>query len=531
MTGGRARAALAGLVAVALLLAGCAAGPSLGDAGIVVGTALPVTSLDPAGDAGAGGELVAQQIYPRLLTVPPGGDAVTPDIAQSAAFDAAGAYVVTLKPGLSFANGDPLEARDVVASFTRQTAIRARGGPWPLLAGIASVTAKDARTVVFTLAAPGDQRFPEVLASPAGAVVDPRVFPAKALARDADVVRGQPFAGPYTLQSENPGDLLTFHANPGYRGRLGAPASPDITLKLYGDVRNLTADTTSGAIDLAYGGLGMRDLRSLRADDRVRVVSEPGGALHSLVFDLATMPYGTSQPGTDPAKAQAVRAACADLVDRGALATAGGGMTAPAWGFVPDHMTGSSTVLRDLTGDLRGGPDTDAARKALATAQVDLPVALTIVVPDDADAATTAEYAALKTQLETGELLSIDLQTVPAAQFAAKRGTGAYPVYAGGWRPGGTDPVTYRAPYLVGDAQLGSHYADPTGLGLIAKVGGDADATTRAADLALLQKQLAVDLPVLPLLQDRQLAASASGVTGVRFDGSYTLRFGSLRSR
>jgi peptide/nickel transport system substrate-binding protein len=532
MVGGRARAALGGLVAIALLLAGCAAGPSLGDAGIVVGTALPVTSLDPAGAAGEGGELVAEQVYPHLLTVPPGGDSVVPDIAQTAAFDASGAYVVTLKPGLAFANGDPLQARDVVASLTRQTAIRAHGGPWPLLAGIASMTAKDARTVVFTLTTPGDQDFPAVLASPAAAIVDPHVFPAKGLARDADIVRGQPFAGPYTLQSQNPGDLLTFHRNPGYGGRLGAPRSPDVTLKLYADARNLTADAASGAIDLAYGGLGMRDLRTLRGAPDVRLTSEPGGALHSLVFDLATMPYGTSQDGGgDPVKAQAVRTACADLVDRSALAAAGSGMAAPVWGFVPDHLAGASTAVRDVTGDLHGGPDSAAARAALMAAQVDIPVSLTIAVPDDLDVATAAEYTALKTQLETGELLSVDLQKVPARQFESKRGTGAYPAYAGGWTPDGLDPVTYRAPYLVADAQLGSHYTDPTGVALMAKVGGDADRTARAADLELLQRQLAVDLPVLPLLQERQLAAGASGVTGVRFDGSYTLRFGSLRAR
>ncbi|MFW8746005.1 ABC transporter substrate-binding protein, partial [Mesorhizobium japonicum] len=107
------------------------------------------------------------------------------------------------------------------------------------------------------------------------------------------VVAGQPFAGPYTLQSDNPGDLLTFHANPRYRGLLGSPRSPDITLKLYADPDRLAGDAVSGAIDLAYGGIGMRQLRTLHADRRIRVVSEPGGAMHWLAFDPATMPYGT----------------------------------------------------------------------------------------------------------------------------------------------------------------------------------------------------------------------------------------------
>src|SRR5689334_8448959 len=123
MTGGRRWRLPVVLVAVAALLAGCAAGPSLGSAGIVIGTALPVTSLDPAADQGADRELVAEQIYPHLLTTKPGGDELVPDIARSARFDDTGAYVVTLKKDLVFANGDVLDAHDVVHSFLRQTAI------------------------------------------------------------------------------------------------------------------------------------------------------------------------------------------------------------------------------------------------------------------------------------------------------------------------------------------------------------------------------------------------------------------------
>lgn len=529
MTGGRFRAVVVALLAAVLALTGCSAGPSLGDAGIVVGTAAPVTSLDPAGAAGAGGELVAEQVYPHLLAVPPGGSAPQPDIAAAAGFDASGAYVVTLKPDLRFANGHPLDARDVVASIARQRTLRPRGGPWPLLGGIASVTARDLRTVVFTLASPGDQRFPAVLASPAGAIVDRRVFSSHALARAQEVVAGQPFAGPYTLQSDNPGDLLTFHANPHYRGLLGSPRSPDITLKLYADAGRLAGDAMSGAIDLAYGGLGMRQLRTLHADRRVRVAAEPGGAMHWLVFDPATMPYGTAHDDADPAKALAVRTACADLVDRAALAAAGAGATAPVWGFVPAHLPGESIVLRRTTGDGHGAPDVDAARRVLDGARVETPVPLSIAVPDDASAASAAESAALASQLGSSGLVSVELHTVPAAQFAVRRGAGVYPAYVGGWDPDGRDPAAYRAPFLAADTLLASPRGDAAAAALVATIDADADPVTRGADLAALQARLAAVLPVLPLQQDEQLAATANGVTGIRFDGSYTLRFGSLR--
>jgi peptide/nickel transport system substrate-binding protein len=532
MTRGTVRRAITAVLAgSALLLAGCAAGPSLGNTGIVVGTALPVTSLDPAAAAGAGGDLVAEQIYPHLVTGQPGGSRLEPDIAESARFDGTGAYVVTLKPGLEFANGDRLDASDVVFSFTRQRTIKAPGGPSPLLAGIASVTARDDRTVVFTLTTPNDQSFPAILASAAGAIVDERVFPARALASDEAIVAARPFAGPYVVQSFNPGDLLTFVANPAYAGGLGAPRSADVTLKLYADPGDLAADVADQAIDLAYGGLAPAQLRTLREDPAVRIDEEPGGALHYLVFDLNAMPYGELQSSADPQRSLAVRRAIADLVDREAIARAvDAGTTAPLWGFTSNDLPGAEPVLRSITGDGKGEPDQTAAQRELDAAGVEIPVPLTIsTIPELYGTDSSAEYEALAAQLEASGLFTVHVRKVGAAEFAAQRPKGAYQAYQGGWSPRSLDPVTYRAPYLLGDAQLGSHYTNPTALALLAKPATDADPTVRAADLTVVQEQLAADLPVLPLLQDEQLTASASGVRGVRFDGSLTLRFGSLR--
>jgi peptide/nickel transport system substrate-binding protein len=527
---GRVRATLAAAAATALLLTGCAAGGSLGDAGIVVGTALPVTSLDPAADAGAGGPLVAEQIYPHLLTIRPGTSRLVPAIAAPAGFRADGAYAVRLKPDLRFANGDRLEASDVVRSFTRQRAIKAPGGPWPLLAGVTSVRATGDRTVVFRLATPGDQRFPDILASQAGAIVDEEVFPAHALAAAQDIVATQPFAGPYTVQSFNPGDLITFHVAPHYRGALGSPHAPDVTLKLYGSPSTLVADVTDRAIDLGYGGIGPSQLQQLD-DHGADVVAAAGGAARYLVFDLDGMPYGAKQRDAAPQRAQAVRHAVADHVDRRALAlTIDHGATAPLYGFIPDGLPGADPVLRASTGDDHGQPDITAAEAELDQADVATPLTLTLtLVPELDPPGTLAEYRALAAQLELGGLFQVDIDEVDAADFAAKRPKAALHAYPGSWSPDGTDPATYRMPYQLGDAQLGSHYATPSALELLAAPITRADPAKRSADVRRVQRRLADDMPVVPLVQYEQLAVTADGLTGVRFDGSFTLRFGSLR--
>jgi len=272
-----------------------------------------------------------------------------------------------------------------------------------------------------------------------------------------------------------------------------------------------------------------------RLDDldgaRTELVAGSGSTMRSLAFDLAGMPYGTAQKDVDAAKAGAVRAAVADLVDRRALArVVGHGATAPLEGFVPDGLPGADPVLRGTTGDRHGEPDVAAARAALDQAGVPVPLALTLtIVPSVDPAGTAAEFHALAEQLEAGDLFRVDVKRATAAEFRAHRASNDVEAYAGWWSPDGTDPATYRSPYQLGDAQLGSHYATPDALQALAAPVTAADPAARAADIRAAQLRLARDLPVVPLLQDRQLAIRGHTVTGVRFDGSLTLRFGSLR--
>jgi peptide/nickel transport system substrate-binding protein len=338
------------------------------------------------------------------------------------------------------------------------------------------------------------------------------VFPEHALAGAGDIVAAQPFAGPYTVQSFNPGDLITFHAAPHYRGALGEPHAPDVALKLYGSASTMVDDVTDRAIDLGYGGIGPAELRELD-HHVVDVIATAGGASRFLVFDPDGMPYGAKQKDASPSRAKAVRRAVADLVDRNVLALEiDHGATAPLYGFVPDGLPGADPLLRTRTGDGHGQPDITAAEAELDGAGVSTPLALTItIVPGVDPPGTAAEFRSLAAQLQLGGLFQVTVKEVDAAEFAAKRPKAAFQAYPGAWTPDGTDPATYRAPYRIAET------ADPT------------EPPKRPADLRMLQRQLASDLPIVPLVQARQLAVTADGLTGVRFDASFTLRFGSLR--
>ena len=164
----RAILALSGFTVTALALTACS-GSSSDDASsdggtgsadsIIIGTTDKITTIDPAGSYDNGSFAVMNQVFPFLLNTPYGSPDVEPDIAESAEFTAPTEYTVTLKPGLTFANGNDLTSSDVKFTFDRQLAIFASGaddgnGPASLLYNLESVDAPDDTTVVFACSQP-----------------------------------------------------------------------------------------------------------------------------------------------------------------------------------------------------------------------------------------------------------------------------------------------------------------------------------------------------------------------------------------
>src|SRR6478609_1427362 len=262
----RVIAATAGLAAVALVLTACGSndddggdGGSTADSGasgsLVVGTTDKVTTLDPAGSYDNGSFAVQNQVFPFLLNTPYGSPDVEPDIAESAEFTAPTEYTVKLKPGLKFANGHDLTASDVKFTFDRQVKIADENGPSSLLYNLDSTEAVDPTTVVFHLKSKDDQIFPQILSSPVGPIVDEEVFSADALTPDSDIVDADAFAGQYTITGYDFNSLVSFKANPDYKGVLPPAKTEEVNLKYYADSSNLKLDIQEGNIDVAFRSL------------------------------------------------------------------------------------------------------------------------------------------------------------------------------------------------------------------------------------------------------------------------------------
>jgi peptide/nickel transport system substrate-binding protein len=532
----RSAIALAGVSAFALTACtgpSGGGGTSTGGAGggtITYGTTDKVVTLDPAGSYDAGSFMVMNQVYPFLMNSKPGSADAVPDIAESASFTTPTEYTVKLKPGLKFANGHALTSSDVKFSIDRVVKIADPNGPAALLSNLKSVEAKDDSTVVFTLKAGNDQVFPGVLAANSGPIVDEEVFPADKVLSDDEIVKGKPFAGPYTIESYKKNELVSLKANPDYLGLLGKPANDGANIKYYADSNNLKLDVQQGNIDVAGRSLTATDAADLEKDSKVKVHKGPGGELRYIVFNFDTMPFGAKTADADAKKALAVRQAMADIVDRDAIATqVYKGTYLPAYSVVPDGFNGAIQPLKEMYGDGNGKPSLDKAKKAFADAGITGTVNIKLQYnPDHYGKSSGDEYAMIKEQLEKSGLFKVDLQSTEWVTYSKARTADAYPVYQLGWFPDYSDADNYLTPFFVPGNFLKNHYENSAVTELVTKQLTTVDKAEREKVLGEAQTAVAKDLSTLPLLQGAQLMVAGADVKGVdqTLDASFKTRLG-----
>jgi peptide/nickel transport system substrate-binding protein len=533
--GRRLLAVSAAFAAAALVLAGCSGSNNSSGGGggtLTIGTTDKITSIDPAGSYDNGSFAVMNQVYPFLLNSPYGSPDVKPDIAASAAFTSPTEYTVKLKPDLKFANGHPLTSEDVKFTFDRQLKINDPNGPASLLGNLDSVSTPDKTTAVFKLKVPNDQTFPQVLSSPAGPIVDHQVFSADKVTPDNTIVKGHPFAGQYDITSYDFNNLIAYKANPNYEGLLGKPATEKVNVKYYAESSNLKLDIQKGAIDVAYRSLSATDIQSLGTDKNVKVVKGPGGEIRYIVWNFNTQPFGATTPEADAKKALAVRQAAADLVDRATIAKQVYKDTySPLYSYVPQGLTGATTVLKDLYGDGNGGPSLDKAKAALQAAGVTTPVSLNLQYnPDHYGPSSGDEYALVKEQLENGGLFKVNLQSTEWVQYSKDRVKDLYPAYQLGWFPDYSDADNYLSPFFSKDNFLANHYDNPEVQQLITQQLGTTDKAERTKLIEQIQAKVGADLSTLPLLQGAQVAVVGKNVNGAdkTLDPSFKFRYAAL---
>lgn len=520
---------VAATVAVAIGLSGCTV--SATDAPIVVGEFTSITSLDPAAVYGTTNFEVLYQVFPTLLNSMPGSVELKPDVAETADFSSPNVYSVTLKPGLTFANGNKLTASDAAFSVNRQLKIADEFGPSVLLANLDKAVVASELQVDFYLKSENDLTFPYVLSSVPGLIVDEETFEADRTMTNEEVLAAKAWAGPYIIEDFKLNEYVSYKPNSAYKGLWGAPKNSGVVVKYYADAKNLAFDAKNGELDIAvsYRSMSGDEISSISESTDLKLAigdaAEPG----YLVFNLDGMPYGAKSANANAAKALAVRQAMATLIDREEISEkVYAGTYAPSYSPIPSAFAAhNGDYFKAYSSGTLEEKETKA-KKILAAAGIDQPIKINIVYPFDRyGPSTEGAMTLLKSQFELANLFEINLEATDWASFREIRRSDEFQAIMIFWGPDFGDPDNYISPLFVTDGFLFNHYSNPNVDDAIKAQSKETDVAKRNILFDKIQDQISQDIPVIPFLETGRSALVKPNISGVQetIDASHKFKY------
>ncbi|MBL8700234.1 MAG: ABC transporter substrate-binding protein [Alphaproteobacteria bacterium] len=276
-------------------------------AGLRIGIQEDPDALDPAVGGFFVGRIVFAALCDKLIDIDSDLNFV-PQLATAWSWSAdARALTLTLRPGVVFHDGEPLDAAAVKANLDRyrlapESRRKAETKP------ITSVDVVDAATVRLVLAEPHAPLL-AVLADRAGMMMSP-----KALATLGDKIGSAPVcAGPFRFVRRVAQDHIELARFDRYWN--AAAVSPDsITYRVVPDAAIRLVNLRAGALDMIER-VAASDMKAIQADAGLRLVATPGLAYQALVVNTANGPRAQSPLGRDPRVREALEAA----IDREAI--------------------------------------------------------------------------------------------------------------------------------------------------------------------------------------------------------------------
>ncbi len=472
---------------------------------IIIGTTDTETSLDPADAYATHDWEILKNYNVGLLMWKPGELTLIPALATDLGTKSADGltYTFTLKDGIKFGDGTPLDATEYAKELNRMITV-GPGASCPdgvvgslVTPFIKSITAPDAKTMVFTLTTP-IAYFPLLLATPPYMPADPKVFTDSGcnLLPTAPVYGVGPwFVSQYTIKEQ-----MVLEPNPYYTGPL-KPQVDQIIIKEYADPNTMALAVQNGEIDVAWRILSPEQLTPLKSVSGLTVAALTGGGIRFLDINHTMAPF------TDPNVAKAV----ASAIDRNAIVdTVYSGEVTPIWSMLPPGFLGANQAF-DTT---YTAPNLDAAKKYLEASGYSAtnPLKLDLYYPPEHyGASTVAAMQLIKTQLEATGEIQVNLQSVEWGTYVKALIQGKYPIGILGWFFDYPDSSNYLDPFVFNGGQgteitvaqtgsntgvpiTGTYQTDATNLvNLLVQADVEQDATKRATEYQQAQ-QLSADL-------------------------------------
>ncbi|GAB5377266.1 MAG: hypothetical protein AcusKO_37280 [Acuticoccus sp.] len=241
------------LTALALAAFVAGAGPAAAQTPpgvLVVGQVAEPKSLDPHVDTAVNDFRILVNVYDGLVRYKDGTLEVEPSLAESYEVSDDGlVYTFTLRDGVTFHDGTPLDAEAIVFNFERmldENHPYHDTGPFPLsffFSAIDTVEAVDGKTVRFTLKEPYAP-FLSNLAYPTGLIVSPEAVKT----HGKDFGRNPVGTGAYKFAEWQSNSRVVVEKNPDYWD--GAPALEAVVFRPITDANTRLAEMMAGGIDV-----------------------------------------------------------------------------------------------------------------------------------------------------------------------------------------------------------------------------------------------------------------------------------------
>ncbi|HET9655290.1 MAG TPA: ABC transporter substrate-binding protein [Kineosporiaceae bacterium] len=474
----------------------------------------PLLTLDPVKIADYPEETAIPNICEPLVRVAP-DYSLSPGLAESYTFSDPSTLVLKLRKGVTFSDGAPMTADDVVFSLNRNLDPKVASNYGYLFTKVKTITATDASTVTITFSQPSPT-FPTTLATLAGAVVEKKFAQAKGEAfgsPDAGVV----CTGPFAFTSYDGSTKLVLTRNDHYWDTAHKAHAKTFTFAYAADNTALVNGLTSGQIQGAFN-IPSNLLDQLRSASGGKVFL---GGEGSTPVNLDLLMSKDSGPGADPR----VRQALSMVIDRQAI-----GKTI---------FKGASDPLYKVVGPGLWGYQKDTFKTAYQpmVKQPDVAAAKALVQQANANGATlTLGYASGNPQLvqlstvlqqEAAQIgITLKLVGVPNQQYGALFSD-----------PEARKPfdlfitlnyVELPEPALMDGIYGGtgggtnfSGYSNPTVDKALDQAGQASDPAARAKLILDAETQLAKDLPSIPVVQPRAIVFQSNQLTGAPLTFAY----------
>jgi peptide/nickel transport system substrate-binding protein len=300
--GGAAAVALwqQGIARVGATSTGSAAAPrfSLQDEKTLI-VAIPqaTVQLDPAvaGSNGYGDIIPINENIAEGLTRYKNGTAeIEPALAESWTVSEDGlTYVFTIREGVTFHDGTPLDAAAVETNFLRQldpeNPLHQDNFPYAeiVFAEVATVEATGEYELTITLNRP-ITLLPANLAVFAGGIVSPTALETYG----ADYSEHSAGTGPFKVDSWTKDVELVLVANEDYWG--GRPALDRVVFRTIADDTVRIAELTTGGIDVA-NQIDFKDVASVEADENLQLITGPFWNVQFLGINQTVAPFDNLQ--------------------------------------------------------------------------------------------------------------------------------------------------------------------------------------------------------------------------------------------